>query len=519
MNYQPPSKDLPPGSPVFLSLRDSGGDKQEKSIEEQLAEAKKYCDKYGLIIVDAFKDEARTGTTTAGRDEFDRMIELCRKTKRAKGAIVWNYARFARNYNDSVYFKADLRRRGIIVHSMTDQIPEGPYAQFVEAMIDLSNEEKAKQTSCDSKRGLAQHVQDGYSSGGTPPRGYKAVPEKISSHRDGSPRIGSKWEIDPELGPLVTMAFKMRAEERSLNEIMKAPCGKLYKSKGCWVTFFRNKSYLGIGKCGELEVPNHHPPLIDQETFDKVQEIQKRASHNTSGTLLHPRRLHSPSLLSGIAVCIHCGTPVAREVAGPTKWKAYVCGKKRNGGDWHACEGKQIQAANADKAVINAVLNQILTRDYVTALLDEIRTQMSDTEEINKQEQIAQKALSACERAINHLLDTIVETNSPAAKERLKEQENERSRLQFELSTIEGKRNAAKLDITPEAIALVLNVWRGEIETARDNDDIRALQNLLRLFVTKIELGKGIARVWYTYPLNAFAEAETRLTKDLPRGR
>ncbi|HEY9152489.1 MAG TPA: recombinase family protein, partial [Anaerolineales bacterium] len=264
MNYIKPPKELPPGSQVILYLRDSGGDKQELSTKDQRNEGTAFCQKYGLVLTGIYEDVALTGTTTIKRDGFEQMIDRCHTDHSVQGLILWSFSRFARNRNDATYFKSDLRRRGIVVHSMTDEIPEGNYAQVVEVIIDIANEEKSRQTSVDAKRGLAQRTLAGYvPGGGTPPRGYRAVREIISSHRDGTPRIGTKWEVDPELGPLVAVAFKMRAQSRSLNEIMKAPCGILYKTKSGWLSFFTNKSYLGIGKCGDLEVPNHHPALVD----------------------------------------------------------------------------------------------------------------------------------------------------------------------------------------------------------------------------------------------------------------
>ena len=121
-----------------------------------------------------------------------------------------------------MFYKSDLRRRGIIVHSITDEIPKVHTLTLSRWMIDTTNEEKSRQTSHNTNRGLAQRTLAGYvQGGGTPPRGYRAVREIISSHRDGSSRIGTKWEIDPDNGPLVTMAFKIARQGKSLMRLCK----------------------------------------------------------------------------------------------------------------------------------------------------------------------------------------------------------------------------------------------------------------------------------------------------------
>lgn len=314
----------------------------------------------------------------------------------------------------------------------------------------------------------------------------------------------------------MTLAFEMRAEGKSLTEIMEATQGKLYKNKNCFATFFANKSYLGLGRCGELEIENHHPALVTRETWDTVRRVQTAARKNYQGNLLHRSRVNNPSLLSGLAVCIHCGTPVIRDSTGKTRYKAYLCGKKRNRSNYRVCEGRQINMIKADQAVIDTVLTRILTPEFVTELLDELRAQISDTTQIERQEQEKLQSLATCERAIDRLLSAIEETDSPAAKERLKERENERARLKFEITAIQARREAARLTISPEALQLVLEVWAGQIEAARRSEDIRNLQSLLRRFVTKIELGYNLAKIWYTYPVDAFADS--RLTKENSSG-
>jgi len=40
---------------------------------------------------------------------------------RPNGIITWNYARFARDLDDSQYYKATLRKGGIVIHSLNDE--------------------------------------------------------------------------------------------------------------------------------------------------------------------------------------------------------------------------------------------------------------------------------------------------------------------------------------------------------------------------------------------------------------
>ena len=244
--YSNPPPGLPAGARVWAYLRDSGGPSQEQSVSQQEREIIAYCKRNGLVLMQTFRDVARSGGSTIGREEFITMIKLSEDTDiQPDGLLIWNFARFARDYNDFVFYKATLHERGILVHSLTDQIPADDFAgRIVETIISLANEEKRRQTSRDVKRGLKALVSNGFAPG-TPPRGYLAVKVTIGEKRDGMPRIVSKWEPDPVLNEYVKIAWRLRAEGKSYQEITAATKGKLYTSPNSWQAFFRNKSYLG----------------------------------------------------------------------------------------------------------------------------------------------------------------------------------------------------------------------------------------------------------------------------------
>ncbi|MFZ4778889.1 MAG: recombinase family protein [Terrimicrobiaceae bacterium] len=72
----------------------------------------------------------------------------------------------------------------------------------------------------------------------------------------------------------------------------------MYKGAGSWITHFRNKSYLGIGKAGELEIPEHHEPIITRELWDAVKQVEQSSPRfGKSGKPFHPQRIKHPSLL------------------------------------------------------------------------------------------------------------------------------------------------------------------------------------------------------------------------------
>lgn len=59
---------------AVLYGRFSSENQREKSIMAQFRDGRAYCQKKGYTIVKTYADEAKSGTTTVGRDEYNRML-------------------------------------------------------------------------------------------------------------------------------------------------------------------------------------------------------------------------------------------------------------------------------------------------------------------------------------------------------------------------------------------------------------------------------------------------------------
>jgi hypothetical protein len=69
----------PPDFPVAGYFRDSDGDEQARSVEQQRRVSEEYCRWHHLVLVRIFTDEARPGGTIVSRDVFDDFIHNCRQ--------------------------------------------------------------------------------------------------------------------------------------------------------------------------------------------------------------------------------------------------------------------------------------------------------------------------------------------------------------------------------------------------------------------------------------------------------
>lgn len=352
---------FPPGAAVAAYLRDSGGDEQDLSVDQQEREIRAWCQARGLRLTQVFPDRARPGSSTVGREQFHAMIEHFKNRPPEAGLIVWRSNRLGRNVNDTQFYKADLRRRGYIVHSLMDDIPDGPAGQLVEFVLDWKDQVFLDQLSEDVRRGLRHNVETYGVIPGTPPRGFIRVPVEMGARRDGSPRIGYRWQPNPEEAPLVLRAFEMRAQGMALREIARQV--PLYKSKNSWATFFDNELYTGTLRYGELTIPNYCPAIVPPELWQTVQ-----AQRRITSARANPRRKRSRALLSGLVYCQECGHPYDYHPIG--KWEYYACAHRLRTGQ---CAARHIPLPALDSEVIRLAREQMLDPGHIAAIEERAR--------------------------------------------------------------------------------------------------------------------------------------------------
>lgn len=356
---------FPAGSKVNAYLRDSGGDEQDLSVPQQEAVIVQYCIQNSLILVHLFVDAAKQGGSTAGREAFDRMMEHFLGGCDENGLILWSLARFARNDMDSQLYKIQLRKAGYVIHSMSDNLPEGIYGRLIEYVIDFNNALFREMLSKEVKRGLKHLVVEYNGMPGVPPVGFKREEMVIGKKRNGEPRTANRWVIDPDLRERVQMAWQMRAAGASYKTIHKVT--KLYGTKNSYPTFFRNELYRGILHFGNTVVENYCEPLIDQDTWEAVQKRQQPKVVQLAEN--HPRRAVSQFLLTGLVKCARCGGAMNGDVVNTRevrrRWVYYLCTGRSK---YKTCEATRIPQELLETAILDDVVEYVLQPDTLRHL-------------------------------------------------------------------------------------------------------------------------------------------------------
>ena len=169
-------------------------DKQDVdlSITAQLKALREYAKNNGYLIVHEFVDEAETGRTTA-RPAFREMISLARNPEKPLDSIlVWKYSRFARSREDSIVYKAMLRKNGVQVISINEPFDDTPTGRLLEAIIESLDEFYSDNLGEEVTRGLRESASRGFYLSSRPPYGFRKIRVKEGEKEH------TKLDIDPE---------------------------------------------------------------------------------------------------------------------------------------------------------------------------------------------------------------------------------------------------------------------------------------------------------------------------------
>ena len=196
-------------------IRVSTDDQTELSPDAQLRMILDAAKADGFVIPKEYIFEEKKGISgrkADNRPEFQRMIAIAKSQKPApfKRLYLWKFSRFARNQEESTFYKGILRKKcGIEIKSISEPIMEGMFGRLIETIIEWFDEYYSFNLSGEVKRGMTEKaLREGYQT--APCLGYKAV-------GDGKPFL-----IDEDTYPIVEYIFQAYHSGRDMTGIARS---------------------------------------------------------------------------------------------------------------------------------------------------------------------------------------------------------------------------------------------------------------------------------------------------------
>ena len=341
---------------------------QANSFESQQRYFRQYIERNpDWELYEIFADEGISGTSTKKRKEFNRMI-ACAKNGDFDLIITKEISRFARNTLDSIYYTRDLKKHGVGVIFMNDNINtlDGDAELRLAIMSSIAQEESRK-TSERVKWGQKRQMEQGVVFGRSM-LGYDVENGKMTINEEGAKvvrLIFHKFVKEGKGTHVIARELReaginpMRVKEWSNTVILRAIrnekyCGDLVQKKTYTPDYLSHEKKYNRGQEEFVIIKDHHEPIISRELFEEANRILDAKSLSQEGKAKHSNRYP----FSGKLKCGRCGASyVARYKTRKdgSRYKAWRCFEGAKFGSPHidktgnqvGCSGESIRNEDA----------------------------------------------------------------------------------------------------------------------------------------------------------------------------
>lgn len=388
--------------------RFSSDNQREESIDAQLRAINEYCDRYNIELIDTYADEAKSATSDR-RPAFQRMVADSAE-KSFQAVIVHKLDRFSRDRFDSAFYRRELKRNGVKLISVLENLDDSPESVILESVLEGMAEYFSKNLAREVRKGQMENGLSCRHNGGRPPIGYDVLPD-------------GHYCINEEEAATVRMIFSMYANGHGYGDILAALHGKKTKiggefGKNSLHDMLTNEKYIGnyiynkaaSAKDGKrnnhaqkdeseiVRIEGGMPRIIDDETWSMVRERMSSNKHKGD---------HSAKvcyLLAGKLVCGKCGsTFVGRTLtrASGYRWSKYICGTKERR---KTCDMPSISKDAIEESVITEVEKMYA---FDPGRVADIIMQQFDVTTVPESVEQARRDLKKVENQLSNILESI----------------------------------------------------------------------------------------------------------------
>lgn len=324
------------GGPRFAAvyIRVSTDEQTELSPESQLEKIQEYARREGIVVLQdqVYVDAGISGKKAEKRPEFMRMIAAAKeKDCPFTVLLLWKFSRFARNQEESIFYKSILRSKcGVDVVSISEPLIAGHFGSLIERIIEWMDEFYSIRLSEEVKRSMEVNARRGKLQA-NPSFGYRA--------RDG------KLVVDPEEAEIIQRIFNSFVAGKGLYPIarelnamgIRTHRGNEFENRTVEY-IIRNPVYIGKMRWNPsgrtrrdffneniIVADSDHEPIVSVDLWEAAQqrldEVKRQWGYKARPTseLKH--------WLSGVVRCSSCGATLIFSMPHYYKCNNYARGR------------------------------------------------------------------------------------------------------------------------------------------------------------------------------------------------
>lgn len=479
------------------------------SIDSQYQNIKEYCEREGHEIYKLYEDRGISGKNIINRPGIKQLLEDAKDNK-FDLVLSWKLNRVSRKLLDILNIVEFLNKNNIAFRSLTESFEtETPAGKLQLNIMGAIGEFERETIAENVKMGLLARAREGRWNGGVV-LGYDIV----ELPNEGKKRKNTKLEINEREANAVRRIFELYSQGYGYKAVVNRVNKEGYKTKrnnefavATVKEILKNPVYIGKIRYNVRQdwskkrrnninqnpilSDGQHEPIIDMETWNKVQVILKERSKK------HNKVYDSEFPLTGILKCPVCGAgmTISRSTSkrkdGTKKvLEYYSCGNWKNKGA-SVCKSNSIRVEVADEYVLNKIMELINNKSILKKVIDNINKNKSSklqpvieeldriTNEINKLNRKKSKNIELFEDGIlekNELSIRVKSINDDIDKLKYREQE-----LGQEVQLVEGE---------PVSFEIIKDVMDKFKEVFFNMSTSQQRKQLIHLLVSKITINE-----------------------------
>ena len=349
---------------------EKGLNEEGYSIPGQREACLRYIRDNGWHCVGEYTDLGESARSV-DRPQLQEMLSRIKKDPTIDTVVVHKVDRLARKTEDHFAIKTILKSHNVTLVSVSENIDDSASGMLIEGIMAVLADYYSKNLGKEAQKGMLQKAKQG----GWPqmaPIGY------LNKKEIANGREISTIEVDTVRGPIIAEAFKRYATGnysiKQLHEfatkagLKTRPTRKWSEQPIATSTLglmLQNKFYTGHFDWKGVEYQGNHTPLVDFETFEKVQDILKL--HNVG-----PRVRTYHHYLKGVVFCAESGSRLSLDTAKNQYLYFYCLGRKKK----PKCTMPYIAVCDVEKGVEDFYEGISLKQEHIDKIVREFKEQM-----------------------------------------------------------------------------------------------------------------------------------------------
>lgn len=383
---------------IYVRVSTTSQAEEGYSIEEQKDKLTSYCNIKDWTVYNVYVDGGFSGSNTE-RPALEQLIKDAKK-KLFDTVLVYKLDRLSRSQKDTLYLIEDVFIENDIdfvslLENFDTSTPFGKAMVGILSVFAQLEREQIKERMQLGKLGRAK-------------AGKSMMWAKVAYGYTYHKGVGI-MTINELEAIVVREIFNSYLEGMSITKLRDKINDKYPKTPAWSYRIIRqildNPVYCGYNQYKGQIYPGNHEPIISEEIYNKVQE-ELKIRQRTAAEKFNPRPFQAKYMLSGIAQCGYCGTPLQITLGNKRKDGSrnvrYQCKNRfprttkgvTTYNDNKKCDSRFYEKADVEQNVLHQISRLQNDNNYLDELFSNSETETIDRNSYQKQIDELTKKLS-----------------------------------------------------------------------------------------------------------------------------